>query len=356
MNHAVILAGGAGTRLWPLSRRARPKQLMRLFDGASLLQVSRRRLAGLFAAEQTWVITAEAHRELVAAELPDLPCENIIGEPIGRDTANAIGLAAELIALRDPDATMAVFTADHLIDPQAEFDRAIRTGLSVLAAHPTALVTFGIVPERAECGYGYLKRGAEAAPGVYAVAAFREKPAQSVAEEYFRSGEYLWNSGMFAWRVDAIRAQLRAFLPESARQLATLAARWRDPAQAAWRRDTFAALQKISIDFAVMERAAGVLTVATRCRWLDLGSWTAVAGTCSPDADGNYAVAPRALLHASTGNIVVSEDEHLTVLLGVRDLVVIHSPDATLVCHRDHAQTIRDLAAARQERFGDQYE
>src|ERR1051326_9249895 len=146
MRHAVIMAGGAGTRLWPLSRRMRPKQLMRLFDGASLLQLARRRLDGLFEPANIWVITSAAYIDLVAAELPDIPRQNLIGEPIGRDTANAVGLAAHLLALRDPHATMAVFTADHIIEPQAEFARAISLGLDAAEHNPAALVTFGITP------------------------------------------------------------------------------------------------------------------------------------------------------------------------------------------------------------------
>jgi mannose-1-phosphate guanylyltransferase len=224
MRHAVIMAGGSGTRLWPLSRRMRPKQLLRLFEGASLLQLARHRLEGLFAPAQIWVITSASYRDLVAAELPDLPTENLIGEPVGRDTANAIGLAANLLAQRDPDATMAVFTADHLISPQEPFAVAIRAGLDAAEAYPDSLVSFGITPDSPFSGYGYVRRGEPVAPRVYRVAEFKEKPAREQAEHYVRSGQYLWNSGMFAWRVSTILAELQRHLPTNAALLAALAA------------------------------------------------------------------------------------------------------------------------------------
>ena len=204
MRHAVIMAGGAGTRLWPLSRKMRPKQLMRLFEGASLLQLARRRLDGLFAPENIWVITSADYLDLVAAELLDLPRENLIGEPMGRDTANAIGLAAHLLALRDADATMGVFTADHIISPQDEFATAIRRGLEAAERFPESLITFGITPDSPHTGYGYVQRGAQVAPHVFRAGKFQEKPTREVAETYLKSGEYYWNSGMFTWRVSAI--------------------------------------------------------------------------------------------------------------------------------------------------------
>jgi mannose-1-phosphate guanylyltransferase len=356
MRHAVIMAGGSGTRLWPLSRRLRPKQLMRLFEGASLLQLARRRLAGLFAPEHTWVITSAAYLDLVAAELPDLPRANLIGEPMGRDTANAIGLAAHLLARREPDATMAVFTADHLITPPDKFAAAIAAGLAAAEQFPDRLVTFGITPDRAETGYGYLRRGEPVAPGVHRVAEFKEKPDRATAERYLASGDYLWNSGMFAWKLPAILTELRRHLPENARGLAELAADWErlhgTPEGAAG----FERLPRISIDYGVLEKAARVLLVEMPCRWLDVGSWLAVAAAHGRDADGNALVAPRALVRGGRGNVIVCEGEHLVVALGVNDLAIVHSADATLICHRDHVQEIRELAALRRARFGEEYE
>lgn len=356
MRHAVIMAGGSGTRLWPLSRRMRPKQLMRLFDGKSLLWHARERLRGLFEPSSIWVITSAAYLDLVGAELPDLPRENLIGEPMGRDTSNAIGLAAHLLALRDADATMAVFTADHLITPQEQFASAISAGLAAAEAHPTSLVTFGITPDSAHTGYGYVQRGAALRAGTYRVKQFREKPTLEIARQYLASGEYYWNSGMFAWRASAILAELARSMPENDRALRDLAQRWREighqPAGAA----AFAALQKISIDFGVMERAASVLVVEMACRWLDLGSWNAIAATRAADAQENSVVATHALVSGGRNNVLVSEDDHLLVVLGADDLVVVHSADATLVCRREHVEKIKELVELRQARFGQRYE
>ncbi len=356
MRHAVIMAGGSGTRLWPLSRSARPKQLLRLFDGASLLEHAVRRLDGLFEPQNIWVITSAAYLELVARSAPQLPRENLIGEPLGRDTSNAIGLAAHLLARRDADATMGVFTADHLISPQDAFADAIRRGLDAAERHPQSLVTFGITPDAPHTGYGYVRRGQALGPLVARVAEFKEKPTREVAQRYVASGEYLWNSGMFAWRCSAILAELQRNLPENDRALARIAESWRDPAAASQIPKAFEALQKISIDFGVMEKAASVLVVEMNCRWIDLGSWTAIGATRTADAAGNTAVARNALIVDGRDNLLVAEDEHLLVTLGVSDLVVVHSADATLVCHKDHVQAIKDLQAARIAQFGQKYE
>ncbi len=356
MRHAVIMAGGAGTRLWPLSRKRRPKQLLRLFEGRSLLQLARERLAGLFEPANIWVITSADYIDQVAAALPDVPRENLIGEPMGRDTANAIGLAAQMLAQRDNDATMAVFTADHIIRPQERFAGAIRNGLAAAEAHPDSLVTFGIKPDSPHTGYGYLHRGAELGAGVYRVAEFKEKPDLLTAEQYLASGEYYWNSGMFAWRVGAIVAEIERLLPENARGLAELADNWREwgATEEAGRR--FGNLKKISIDFGVMEQAGSVLVVEMDCDWLDLGSWLSIAGTREVDGDGNVSIASRALVMDGADNVLVSEDDHLLVVLGVSDLVVVHSEDATLVCRRDQVERIKELVECRQAAFGEEYE
>ena len=355
MQHAVIMAGGSGTRLWPLSRQRRPKQLMRLFGGDSLLQLACRRLQGLFDPGNIWVITSAQYIEQVAEALPAIPRENLIGEPVGRDTANAIGLAAHLLARRDPDGTMAVFTADHLITPQDEFARAIRAGLNAAERFPESLITFGITPVGPQTGYGYVHRGPKVAPGTYGVLAFKEKPTRDIAAQYVASGDFYWNSGMFVWQLPTILRELGLRLPENSRTLAELAAGW-GKMQSDVASTACASLKKISIDFAVMEHAAQVLVVEMNCRWLDVGSWEAVGHTQTPDNSGNMLLASRTLLADSSGNILVAEDDHFLAALGVHDLVIVHSEDATLICHRDHAEAIRELAAIRQQRFGGAYE
>jgi mannose-1-phosphate guanylyltransferase len=334
----------------------RPKQLMRLFDGKSPLQLARERLSGLFEPSNIWVITSEHYLDLVEQELGDVPRANLIGEPMGRDTANAIGLAAEILARRDEDATMAVFTADHLISPQDRFAAAIGRGLDAAAAQPEALVTFGITPKEPHTGYGYLHRGEELSPGVYRVAEFKEKPDEAPAEEYVSSGDYYWNSGMFAWRVAAIQAEIERHLPQNARLLREMAADWDDIAGKPAAAERFEKLEKISIDFGVMEKAADVLVVEMDCDWLDLGSWNAIGQTRAADEAGNVAIAERVLVHAARNNVLVSETPHMLVALGVEDLVVVHSEDATLVCHRDHVQQIKELVAQRRAQFGEMFE
>jgi mannose-1-phosphate guanylyltransferase len=359
MRHAVIMAGGAGTRLWPLSRKNRPKQLLRLFDGASLLQIAQRRLAGLFPPENIWVITSAAYIEQVARELPDVPRGNLIGEPLIRDTANAIGLAANLLARRDPDATMSVFTADHIIEPVAAFAAAIRTGLAAAERSPDHLVTFGITPRTAHTGYGYVRRGESVAAHTFRVVEFKEKPSAAVAEQYVKSGAYYWNSGMFAWRATAILAELGRCLPENAAILADLAANWESRSGSEHAAQCFGQLRKISIDYGVMEQAAldqRVLVVEMNCRWLDVGSYPAIAATRPPDDAGNVQVAANGLVVGGSNNILVSESEHALVVLGASDLIVVHSADTTLICRRDQAERIKDLVGLRVEKFGERFE
>lgn len=368
MRHAVIMAGGSGTRLWPLSRRMRPKQLMKLFDGKSLLQLACERLSGVFEPQNTWVITSAAYIDLVATELPQLPRTNLIGEPMGRDTANAIGLAASLLARRDPQGSMAVFTADHLIEPVDVFAKSIRTGLDAAERFSGALVTFGITPDSPQTGYGYVQRGPRVATDisnggqdarathVYEAADFKEKPTLEVAKSYLASGDYFWNSGMFAWSVPAILAEMRRQLPENAATLGELAATWDEqhatPACAA----KFESLKKISIDYGIMENAQRVLLVEMPCKWRDLGSWSSIGATRPADERGNVTVGKNGIAVGGANNILVSESDHLIMTLGVDDIVVIHSDNATLVCRRDQEQAIRDLAVVRKERFGDRYE
>ena len=356
MRHALIMAGGSGTRLWPLSRRNKPKQFLRLFDNASLLQHSRRRLEGLFSPENIWVIAGAQYLDRVRNELPDLPRENLIGEPEGRDTANAIGLAAHMLALRDPDGTMAVFTADHIIRPLDAFQASIRAGLDAAEADPTALVTFGITPTSPHTGYGYVHRGDTIRPGVFRVREFREKPTREAAQQYVQSGSYLWNSGMFVWKTRTILSEIARCLPDNDRILADLAKSWVRVAGSEIAARAFSQLPRISVDFGIMEKSANVLVVEMGCTWQDLGSWTAVADTQARDAAGNVAVSPQTILLDSKDNIIVSEAGHLLVLMGVEDLVVVHSGDATLICRKEHEQRLKELVKLRQERFGERFE
>lgn len=356
MNHAVIMAGGAGTRLWPLSRASRPKQLVRLFGGKSLLRHSFERLTSVVPAEQIHVITAEAHLPMIAEELPELAADNLIGEPIGRDTANAVGLAAAILHRRDPDGVMGVFTADHLISPVAAFAQAVESGFRAAIDAPDALVTFGVVPKSPETAYGYVRRGASVASGVYRVQEFAEKPNVERAEQYVACGEFYWNSGNFAWRIATILDELRRHLPESHAGLMRIADAWDGPDRGRIAGEIYGSLQKISIDYAVMERAESVLVVPMDCRWIDVGSWTQLAEVLASDPQGGQAGGPRSLHLDSRNVVVVSEDSrHLVATIGVEDLVVVHAPDATLICRREDAQRLRELVERIKSQYGDEY-
>jgi mannose-1-phosphate guanylyltransferase len=355
MRHAVIMAGGAGTRLWPLSRATRPKQLLKLFGGTSLLREAYARVAWLVPPESIYIITNQKHLGLISEQLPELPAENLIGEPQGRDTANAVGLAAAVLHQRDTNAVMGIFTADHIITPIEKFVAAVGSAFTMAEKHVDALVTMGIRPTGPETGFGYVKRAAKVSDGVYEVERFTEKPKRPQAEEYVASGEYYWNSGMFAWRAETILGQLQEHLPESHAALSEIAAVWDTP-----RRDDklgaiFPTLKKISIDFAVMEHAPRVLVVEMDCNWVDVGSWTALEAVLGTDDDGNVLAADRSVNLGSRGNVLVSEGDHLIATIGVEDLVIVHSPDATLVCKRSEAQAIKDMVAKVGERYGGEY-
>jgi len=328
---------------------------MRLFDGASLLALSRRRLEGLFEPQNIWVVTSAQYLDLVAAELPDVPCENLIGEPMGRDTANAIGLAANVLAQREPGATMAVFTADHLISPQEAFAQAISAGLEAAERFADCLITFGITPDRPHTGYGYIRRGEELQAGVHRVAEFKEKPCEEVAQQYLASGQYLWNSGMFAWKVGTILAELERHLPQNAAVLAELGADWKHAAGTPEAAQRFGTLQRISIDYGVMEKAERVLVVEMKCQWVDLGSWLAIASTRPADERQNIQVGAHAVVIGGRNNLLISEQEHLFVTVGLDNVVVVRSPDATLVCARDQMERLKEVVGILAQRFGDRY-
>jgi mannose-1-phosphate guanylyltransferase len=313
------------------------------------------RVAQLLAPESIYVITGSRHLDLVAQELPELPAENLLGEPVGRDTANAVGMAAAILQHRDPDATMGIFTADHVITPIDRFIATVGRAFDVAEQHADALVTMGVVPTRPETGYGYVQRGDPLADGVFAVQRFAEKPDLETAERYLAGRDHYWNSGMFVWRVDTILDQLKQHLPESHTGVTDIAKVWDTPQRDDKLEAIYPSLPKISIDFAVMEKAPRVLVVEMDCKWVDLGSWTALEAIIEPDADGNVIAAPRTVTRDAHNNVLVSEEDHLIAAFGVEDLVIVRAPDATLVCRRENAQALKELVSQVGRQFADGY-
>ena len=365
MRHAVIMAGGSGTRLWPLSRTGRPKQLLDVVaDGSggthSLLAEAFARMRTVLPAEQIWVCTAARYGPQVTAALPELAPGRLVLEPEARDTANAVGLAAALVADADPDAELAVVSADHVIRPVERFAAALENAYAALAARPDALVTLGVRPTSPATGFGYVQRGAATGvPGVAEAASFREKPDLATAEAYLASGEYLWNSGMFVWRARTVLEALADHLPVTADGLARIVAAAPGAARTAALAEIFPTLPKISIDYAVLEPAARepgrVLVADLDVDWLDVGSWPALARTLDTDADGN-AVRGLAVVVDGSGNVVFSDDpEHLVATVGLQECVVVHTRDVTVVCPIGQAERVKGLLEAVEARFPGRY-
>ena len=367
MQYGVIMAGGAGTRLWPLSRGSKPKQLLPVIQGKSLLRLSYDRLRGILPPERIYVCTGAAFGPQVLENLPELPKENLLGEPVGRDTANAVGFSAAILHAKDPDAVCAVVTADHKIEPIDAFQASLATAFEVVAEQPQALVTFGIVPTFGHTGLGYIHRGEpldlKTGASAYWVQAFKEKPLKPTADRYVESGRYYWNSGMFVWRCDTVLNELAAHLPLSHRGLMKIADAWSTPRRDMVLQEVYPSLPKISIDYAVMEPAsegkgkARVAVVEMPVQWLDVGSWTALAETLRTDEHNNSIECGACLFIDSDDNIIVSDDpEHLISTIGINDMIIVHTPDATLVCPKGEAQRVKDLVGKVKERFGNRYQ
>ncbi|MBN1393512.1 MAG: NTP transferase domain-containing protein [Pirellulales bacterium] len=363
MRYAVILAGGSGTRLWPMSRHDRPKQLIPLIEGRSLLEIARRRLEGLLPDEQLLVCAGRAHAAEIFRLLPELGKKQFLGEPCGRDTLGAIGLCAAVLARRDPEAIVAIFTADHVIEPIDRFQQIVVSGYELVERRPEALVTFGIAPTHPATGYGYLELGEPLDETSWRLKRFREKPERPAAEEYCLAGpqRFLWNSGMLVYKASTLIDAIRRHAPEDCRRLLRVAEAWDAPGGQKAVDEIFPTLTKTSIEFAVLESASvdPAITLAAipmPLRWLDVGSWTSLAETCRRDERGNTLDAEKTAFVDTRNTIAVSDDpNHLIAALGCDDLVIVHAPDATFVCRRDRVDDIKRLHRQVVERWGERF-
>ncbi len=349
MQYAVIMAGGSGQRLWPLSRQNRPKQIINAFEGQSLLRQCVDRMQGVFASKNIFVVTNAEYADIVRKHLPELPRENIIGEPVGRDTANAIGLAATILHKKSPDSIMGVFSADQIIEPVEPLHDAIRKALTHIEQHPEELFTFGIKAAYAHTGFGYLKRGEpkeNVIEGVCPVEAFKEKPNRSTASKYIRSGQYCWNSGMFVWKTATILEELKRALPKNAERFQKIADAWNTPQQEEVLNAEFPQLDKISIDFAVMEQAEHVSMCELDCHWVDLGSYQALAeriGTVDEDENVTSADTRAIWLHSNNNMALSTQKDHLIAAIHAEDLIIVHTEDVTMICHREETSHLKSL-------------
>ncbi len=346
------MAGGAGTRLWPMSRLKRPKQLLPFIGGRSLLELAAGRLEGVVERSRRLVCTAEAFRGAVRAALPGFGDAQILGEPVGRDTLNAVGFSAAVLAKEDANAVFAVLTSDHLIEPQGEFARALQIGFELAEADPNRFVTFSITPTFAATGYGYVERG-DAVAGfeerAFHAKRFVEKPDRARAEEYLRLGTFGWNSGMFVFHAGTVMETLKRLMPETAEGLGKIATAWGTSTAGKVIGAVYPTLKKISVDYALMEPAAKdatlrVCTVPMAVNWKDVGSWPTYGAALESDQDGNRGNGPTVHL-GSKGVLAVTEDStHTIATIGCEDLIVVHTKDATLVCPASMAEKVKEMA------------
>lgn len=351
--YAVILAGGSGTRFWPVSRSTRPKQLLPITGKKAMIVETFERMRPLVSPKNVWVVTHESQAKAIAKLLPQIPKKNILAEPLAKNTAASIGWAAATIGDLDPDATLAVLPADHAIEPKEKFQNDLLKAAQLAAKGD--LFTFGIRPSFPSSGYGYLERGARLSTDapVYKVKRFTEKPDRATAERFLAAGNYYWNGGIFVWRQDAIRGAIESLMPKLHQALEKiLVAQKKRNAKGALKK-IFASLDSISIDYGVMEKAPNVCLLETSFNWSDVGSWTALALLMQKPGQPNVEIFPGGgefLQKDSSDCLVFSEEGHTIAAIGMKNVVIVRTPDATLVCPRERAEEVKNLVEELQRR------
>lgn len=353
MRHAVIMAGGSGTRFWPASRRSRPKQFLGLGGDKPLLRKTFERLRGLIEPENIWVITGAETVEISRALLPEIPAENVVGEPEGRDTAACVGLAAVLLLERDPDAICLVLPADHVIGEEEKFRSALDVGLAHVSCHG-GLMTFGLKPRFPATGFGYLHIGEkvqEAGAGdVHRLDGFVEKPDAETARSYLEDGNYLWNAGIFAWKAKDLLVEIRRQLPLLAEGLDEISAA-SVVARGDVLRRVYPGLPRISVDFGIMEQAEQCWVIPVDYPWSDVGSWPALKAVLPADAQGN--LLEGRVLALDCQNLIARSEGPLIAAASLEDLVIVATADAVLVLPGFQAQRVKELVGALEKRGWD---
>lgn len=355
MLHAVVMAGGSGTRFWPQSRKKTPKQLLKLAGDRTMIQNTVDRCAGWIEPEHTWVVTNEVQAPETINQLSQVPEKNVLIEPCARNTAPCLGLAAINLLKADPDAVMFVMPADHVIQPVEVFQNAGRIAEQIVAADGNQFVLFGVPPTFPATGYGYIERGEASASidAAFAVSSFREKPARAIAQQYVGSGSYYWNCGIFCWKAQTILDVLEEYEPDMHARLMKLAERIGESGYSELLAAEFPQMNSISIDHAVLEKAQHVTVVEAPFEWDDVGSWLSLPRLLGADDNNNTIDGPYCGVKSS-GCIVRTTDDHVVTMLGMQDCIVVHTPDATLIANRHDADAMREVVKALEEQgFGD---
>ncbi len=345
--YAVIMAGGGGTRLWPLSRQSMPKQMLRLINDQSLFQIAVQRLAGIFPQDKILVVTVAEQASVLRQQTPEIPDENFILEPEPRGTASVIGLASIVLQKRDPAAVMAVLTSDHFIGDVDKFQELLRSAF--LVAQDGYLVTLGIEPTTPSTGYGYIQRGEAIGDYqgliAYQVLRFKEKPDATQAIEMLKSGDHTWNSGMFVWQVDHIMEEFSRQMPDLSSRLSKISQAWATHEQESVLKREWSAIVTETVDYGIMEGAQKVAVIpAEGLKWNDVGSWDSLFDVLSPDQAGNIVLGGKYIGEGTRDSLVLNtQDDRLIVTIGINNLVVVDTGDVLLVCGKDDAQKVRQV-------------
>ena len=350
MIHGVIMAGGSGTRFWPNSRRNRPKQLLNIEGRKPMIRATLERIAPIIPFDRIMVVTGSSHADEIKEQLPELNDAQILVEPMGRDTAPCIALAAYEVAKQDPDAVMVVLPADHLIRKENEFRETLGVAVDTVV-QGECLLTFGIVPNRPETGYGYIKIGDPISGSgprtVFKVARFVEKPGRTTAESYLASGNYVWNSGMFVWKAADIVTALERHLPRLSHAIREISDMLGGTEEARAVKQAYERIEAISIDRGVMEKAENVVCLPIDVDWNDVGSWASLENVWDCDEQGNTIQGE--IVSLESKHCIVSSPHKVVTLIGVENLIVVDTPDALMICKKDRAQDVRKLQKILEE-------